>query len=220
MKSSAIKNPLNLPIAHEQSNLSVGKQYLVAHAFLEYDDKNFTDGATGTSRTYVPIIPNLHTDPQLGIRERHYHIDGRFPISQKMQNRLNIVNGETSHIIAVDSKFFLYRFIKIVYRSVKCVGSNTGLPMHRLIAKYPTHVERTGYLNWYKQYIGKSCAGKKCPHYGATMQKKGDLLVCPLHGLTAECKTKVIIQHPIASKLEVRPADRTLTELLNEPTTD
>jgi uncharacterized Zn finger protein (UPF0148 family) len=42
--------------------------------------------------------------------------------------------------------------------------------------------------------IGKSCKGKKCPHFGANMIEKNGELVCPIHNLKGDLKTLKIVK--------------------------
>lgn len=42
--------------------------------------------------------------------------------------------------------------------------------------------------------VGKSCKGKKCPHFGTTMIEKDGVLICPLHNLKGSLKTSKIVK--------------------------
>lgn len=57
----------------------------------------------------------------------------------------------------------------------------------------PTHAKN--YNDWYKSMIGKSCAGKKCPHLGTIMIEQDGVLVCPLHNLKGCPQKEVIIKN-------------------------
>lgn len=50
-------------------------------------------------------------------------------------------------------------------------------------------------MTWYNSFLGKSCAGKKCPHLGTTMIEQEGKLVCPLHKLQGCLKTLKIIEY-------------------------
>jgi hypothetical protein len=50
------------------------------------------------------------------------------------------------------------------------------------------------YERWYKGYAGKNCKGRKCPHYGTEMLEREDLQVCPMHGLTVNAKSLIVIE--------------------------
>jgi len=50
-----------------------------------------------------------------------------------------------------------------------------------------------GWKEWYANYIGKSCKGRKCPHYGTHMLEVNGSLLCPLHHLKGDIETETII---------------------------
>jgi uncharacterized Zn finger protein (UPF0148 family) len=50
------------------------------------------------------------------------------------------------------------------------------------------------YEEWYLGFLGKHCKGRKCPHFGTDMIEKDGVLICPMHGLTADLKTLKIIE--------------------------
>ncbi|HZY38212.1 MAG TPA: hypothetical protein VFE53_16260 [Mucilaginibacter sp.] len=140
---------------------------------------------------FLPVIDLPHSDPAFDFPYRHYHIDGRFAIHPRMKHRLKISDGYTLTIILTDGTA-MYDFKGVRNQSLVCERSETGLPV-------PPGSEK--YAKWYQGYIGQSCAGKHCPHLGTAMLEHDGLLVCPLHGLTADPTTTniipvEIIRHP------------------------
>lgn len=123
---------------------------------------------------WVVIIGNLHVDKSFGPKLQHYHIDGRF------SNGITNTEGKTNEAI-----FEPYGQLKIVIRKKKCIRSTTG-------SNPP--LTSTEYWRWYDTMEGKSCAGKKCPHMGATMLLNNGILVCPLHNLRGCPEKEIIIQ--------------------------
>jgi hypothetical protein len=140
---------------------------------------------------YIPIFDHLHSDVQFDFKEDHYHIDGRFEMEPRMKQQFNCWNGYTAAVI-VPEHSSSYSFLSISSTKVKCERTQTGLkipdcPNEKQLLKVKK------YHSWYKSFIGKSCEGKKCPHFGTEMLEKGGYLVCPMHGLTADIKSLVII---------------------------
>lgn len=135
------------------------------------------------STYWVPVIGPKHSDPQLGVKEQHYHVDGRFT------NRYVDSDGKTTTVLHVDNSK-VHRFIGIENRCKKCLRLSTGMPVPKGILR----IEGAQYSKWYKSMIGKSCKGRKCPHYGQKMIMVGDRLECPLHGLVGDPEKQVIIE--------------------------
>ena len=52
------------------------------------------------------------------------------------------------------------------------------------------------YWTWYKSMIGKSCKGRRCPHFGTMMHERDGKLICPLHNLEGDIETELIINKP------------------------
>lgn len=176
--------------AHKVSKLVVGRYYLVAHAEIIFDNN--------TRIHHIPVLPHLHKDPQFGKAGEfeHYHIDGRFYASAFIRYRFRIdENGKTNYVIYLQKEpSFLGNYIvkSIVYKKTVCMGLTTGVrpPVESI---YP---DDAPYMKWYNKYIGKSCKGKKCPHFGTMMIEDNGVLSCPMHGLHADSKTEIIIKHP------------------------
>jgi hypothetical protein len=164
------------------TELIVGKFYDVSCAEIMLDDgKHY----------YIPIFDLLHADKQFGFPQEHYHIDGRFYMHPRMQHQLSVQSGHTSTII-VPSKTDFYKFIGIVTQTLRSERLKTGL----IIPHQPTEKQKPKvdlYKNWYAGFIGKSCEGRKCPHLGNEMLEKNGQLVCPLHNITANPNTLIVI---------------------------
>ncbi len=134
-------------------------------------------------RVYVPILGNLHEDPELNqFVGKHYHVDGRFA-TPVVKHIFSMIGGITNHVIMIkDSTTNPYKFVKTSTRLMKCVRTETGVnpPMGSI-----------HYQNWQRKYVGKEVKNGICPHLGTVMQKQGKFLVCPLHGLVA-CEGKIV----------------------------
>lgn len=189
-----MSKPRKYPIAHKQSELVVGKIYSVCHARLLFRRRT-------TTKRLIPILPLLHKDTQFGADFMHYHIDARFHISNFLKEWFRIENGITNtaiiHHIEEYKKIVTYEVLGLTYINKKCIGLQTGV-------NPPIRKKYSGGLSlwavWYESMIGKSCAGRKCPHLGTTMMKQGDRLVCPMHNLIGSVKKEVIIRHPKIKK--------------------
>lgn len=173
--------------AHKLHKLVVGKKYLVAHAELYNTIINTTE--------FLPIIPNLHSDNEFSEEAKlpHYHIDGRFGMTKALRESFRVRGGYTNNILCLDynTKEYQYDFKGLVFKEKTCLREQTGI-------KPPFSImpSNNSYNVWYDGMIGKSCAGKRCPHYGANMIEVDGKLVCPLHDLHGDPEKLVIIQHP------------------------
>jgi hypothetical protein len=155
----------------------VGKFYLVKCAKMleQYSGKIH----------YTPIIGEKHSDDAFGVFWDHYHIDGRFT-DNKTNERFDIVNGHTNVIIATDRKDYPHIFQGIELKKKKCQRLITGI-------EPPEYARAKKYWDWRKSMSGKKVRNGICPHRGVKMHDKGDVFVCPLHGLVA-CKNKMEIK--------------------------
>ena len=167
--------------AEKVKNLVVGKFYSVVCAIME--------SQTFAINHYVPIIPILHKDPQFGAAGRfeHYHLDGRF-INDDYISGYMLYNHKTSQVIAPKDSSSLYIFKGLTRKRRKCRTLETGLNIDE---RYPAPIS---WSNWYKKMIGKSCEGKKCPHYGTEMTEINGRWICPLHNLEGCPTTKKIVK--------------------------
>ena len=163
-----------ISMAEQLVEVVVGKRYKVPCAKMLYGEGKVK---------WLPIIGIEHCDPQFGARHTHYHIDGRFTKS-------NVVDydGKTNAVVWTDNDMAgkAYKFVGIETKYRMCVRQTTGI-------KPPVTSET--YYNWYKGMVGKSCKGRKCPHYGATMLERDGVLVCPLHGLIGSIEEEVIVEN-------------------------
>ena len=138
----------------------------------------------------IPIFDFLHADPQFGFPHEHYHIDGRFYLEPRMRQEYCLDNGHTNAVIK--TKGGSPTFLRIEQRSLKCIHDQAGLKFPAT----PTERQRRNlakYERWYSGFVGKTCEGKRCPHYGTEMLEKNGLLVCPLHELKADPHTLLIL---------------------------
>lgn len=162
----------------ETTVVEVGKYYLVPCA------KQSNNGAVW----FTPVIGPEHADKQFVFTKKHYHIDGRFSGPEQGVNE----NGRTNLIICTETDKMewplnIRKFEGIEWKRRKCKRLTTGI----IIGGTPPL-----YKEWYKSYVGKSCAGKRCPHLGTQMHEApGGKLVCPLHNLIADKETEIIINY-------------------------
>lgn len=163
--------------ADETSEFIVGEYYLVPHVHVE------NDTIEKPLSIDVPIIPVFHNDAKnFGVADYdHYHVDGRFVANKSaVAKTWNTKDGYSPNIVTKD---FGNVLSEVFYKKKKCLRLETGL------AGWPTDK----FFEWKKSMIGKSCAGRKCPHYGAVMTVIDGKLKCPMHGLVGDLKKEVII---------------------------
>lgn len=129
-------------------------------------------------------------DAQFGFPHEHYHIDCRFYIEPRMGHEYQVHRVHTAAVIRVNGKS--PRFLRLELHSVACVGHETGLafPAEPSLRQLENLIK---YEEWYDSYVGRSCAGKRCPHFGTEMLEKDGMLVCPLHELKADLVTMVVV---------------------------
>lgn len=174
-----------MELVTESTPVVIGKFYLVKCAvMLQHSDGKY----------YVPIIGNLHKDPQFSVEREHYHIDGRFAKHDGCGQLYTVdAEGKTNGVVVPESA---YRFYGIEIRKMKCKRRSTGLkpPLPGTKDFYGREVGAK-YWKWYKSMVGKSCKGSRCPHLGTQMSEQNGVLVCPLHDLHGSVKDEVIIIH-------------------------
>ncbi len=177
-------------VIDENTVLQVGKFYKVRCAKIQVHSGGFE---------HVPVIGVIHQDKTFDFFENHVHIDGRF-IGCKGHFYVN-GEGQTNRVLCVDRVddfgIFSYRFIEFVVKRKKCFRLTTGInPPNPENFDYHGERQWLKYWKWYQTMVGKSCAGKRCPHFGTVMHEQGGRLVCPLHNLTGDIETEVIISLP------------------------
>lgn len=157
----------------EHTILEVGRYYMVPCARV-------VEKATDKFLAYVPVIGKPHRDPQFGVAQEHYHIDGRFI---HLGNRFMLDDyGRTNKIISTQDESFEFAE-QIVYMKKRCIRLTTGI-------NPPPGAK--SYYEWYDTMVGKSCKGKRCPHLGTLMHERNGELVCPLHNLRGCINTETI----------------------------
>ena len=157
---------------NENDTPEVGKFYNVRCAKL----------VNGSHHFFVPIIGIEHCDPQFGKfgQYMHFHRDGRF-----MKN--DTIHGYSNDVVISSEEYDGYSMHGIHIKLRKCLRLTTGL--------LPPEAPKNVYSVWYETMIGKSCAGKKCPHLGTTMMEQDGRLVCPLHSLQGSLETNKIVEY-------------------------
>ena len=185
---------------NDVSQVQVNKFYLVPHIQI-----NITSYDRELD-LLVPIIPKWHNDKKdFGFPYSHYHIDGRF-IKDYSQLAViyNVSNGKTNVVLTNEGDYSFFNENEIHYLKRKCIYPEAGLDTCVYYAK-PDFV---------KKYVGKSCKGRKCPHWGVTMQETNGKLLCPMHGLKGCIEKEVIIDITISESL------KTFIEYLNDKTNE
>lgn len=162
----------------EDEQLIVGKFYNVRCAIVEYGDGT-------TFKKVVPVIGKPHMDKSFSDAPLHIHIDGRF-ISVAVARYNTDKSGKTNGFVSlVETNRISAKYCGEVIKRLKCKRLTTGIkPPHAAIS----------YWGWYKEQLGKPCAGRKCPHLGTHMLECNGRLVCPLHNLQGDLKTEKIIE--------------------------
>lgn len=153
----------------------VGKYYKVVcmeHTCIEKGKKNI----------FVPIVDIWHKDAQFGADFFHYHIDGRFT-DKYIDEHFDIEDGYTNLVIDNRREYY-YNAVGKVVKLRKCRRLTTGLFTFRTPKIY---------WDWRNTMVGKSCAGKRCPHLGTEMSVIDGRLICPLHNLIGDIQTEKII---------------------------
>lgn len=164
----------------------VGKKYLVDVAIC----KDLIE----EKRVIIPILPLKHKDPAFGVNYDHYHVDCRFEMEASVMVGMDIRNFTTTAPLWTTDHpyiFMRYRILKITKRRLKCVNLTTGFDFKFM--EKPEYSEQADnikkYWSWYASMVGKSCPGKRCPHYGTEMIDNGKHLQCPMHNLIASKRT-------------------------------
>jgi len=178
-------------IVTDKTAVVVGKYYKVPCAQVMII--SFAGKETGTVYN-VPILGVEHADKTFPFTKRHYHIDGRF--CKRGDDEIDAYtvtkDGKTNVIVITDNEYLEgrwanFRFSRIVYKNIVAKSTTTGLDFSK--KEVPEKI-----ADWQKKMIGKSCAGKRCPHLGTTMHESDGFLVCPLHNLRGDIHTEKIIE--------------------------
>ncbi len=151
----------------ENTIVEVGKYYMVKCAIV--------DGHP------VPVIGEEHADNKFKIKYRHIHIDGRFLGKGNPIYSVDYL-GRTNYVIDVTDKQ-QYVFGGYIHKRMRCKRLTTGVNPPK---------DSKMYNDWYADYVGKSCKGKRCSHLGTKMQEVNGKLVCPLHNLQGDLQTETI----------------------------
>lgn len=151
--------------------------------------------AISTDR-FVAILPHKHTDMQFGSEvaaKPHYHFDTRFFAKHDYQLLATDFRERCAsvHVVSPEHAEWAVRFgyrnydeIRVLKR--KCQSTFTGHMKAQLSSGSKAAA-------WYRSQIGKSCAGRICPHFRQPMLERDGVLECPYHGLIGDPKTEKII---------------------------
>ncbi len=154
----------------EDEKLVVGNYYNVTCAIVKCNHGQVK---------HIPVIGSEHRDPQFGSKIAHLHIDGRFATTFYTDDK-----GQTNTPVWTEG-FYGEGFAGTTVVRMKCKRLTTGL---RVVDP------GNPYKDWYTTMIGKSCAGRKCPHRGTHMLERNGRLLCPLHNLQGDIETETIVE--------------------------
>jgi len=187
------------PFLTEEITPKVGRYYYVKCARIIHKHNGETD--------LIPIIGEAHKDPQFSGPAIHYHVDGRF-ITGKTPHFYVDKEGRTNQIVFLNEIWAGHTVQNIEFVPKKCIRLSTGIkPPERRGHHHSYHI-------WYDTMIGKSCAGKKCPHMGTTMHCRDGKWECPLHHLIGDPATEKIIDY------DTRPPEvKSFTQILKKALT-
>lgn len=173
----------NVSFVENVSHLIVGKHYLVPCIVFNANDKEYI----------TPVINHPHNDVENGQAYIHYHTDYRFiRIKNIADQELNVpvehalpiaINNHSKHIFAIDSRPVLNNYSQLVHIILQCVRtSQLGITIPSFVSK---------------SKLKHKCIYKgKCPHRGMDLtstEPVNGVIVCPLHGLKFNAKTKMLI---------------------------
>lgn len=172
----------------EATPVEVGKYYTIRCTMMKmYDGSVY----------FVPIIGEMHKDPQFGFNLEHYHIDGRFAKTGSGRFDYTVDHEGRTNGIVTPLEIIETEFLKVITRRLKCRRLTTGLRPPGKYSLEATNNPNAGkYWAWRATMTGKSCKGRKCPHLGTVMSEQNGVLVCPLHNLTGSIETETIIDCP------------------------
>lgn len=152
--------------------LVMGQDYLVPCGYMPCEIDGFP------ARTPIPIIGDLHQDPELDADFPHYHYDNRFIEEPIAPGRIVAVvdHGQDDAIIVPR---------RILYLKKRCYRSRVEFPEILAIKLQRSHQNCT--LNW-----------GYCPHRNAYL---GNILpdtdgnvICPAHGLEWNLATGNLVE--------------------------
>lgn len=154
----------------------------------------FESKKTG-KETFIPVFAHKHEDKFNSLGE-HYHIDFRFVNFVKTKHFFYKTAKEYrkswADAISLDTDHYwnnTHWLNGLVKKEMPCIDSLRVLNLD----KYDFG-DDSRYRDFYLEQIGKSCAGKRCPHYGTQMvEKENGLWQCPLHGLVGDPLSQKII---------------------------
>jgi len=180
----------------------MSEQYEVGKSYWVRAARMISQGASAKWKCYyIAILGEPHSDTIFGVQATkvHLHIDARFMDMRKFNKHDYFIqkDGTTADAIFVDAvrQERRGRFDGIVMRKMKCVRLTTGLAVPNIDDEYIPPSTKYAYWSWVRSMVGKSCAGKKCPHRDQEMLECDGKWVCPLHGLTGDPATEKIISH-------------------------
>lgn len=137
----------------------------------------------------LPINGNAHDDSELGVTWKHYHIDWRYVDPRDRERHIRKVGGNLTE--KTEYYFLVVPEAQIVemkwYQAVRYGPFEST----ERFAPWITILE--------KEFGGKVCKGKRCPHKGADLSdcvpSKDGTITCPYHGLIIDQETMKVIPH-------------------------
>lgn len=134
----------------------------------------------GIEDSYIPLIDHPHNDKENGQSEIHYHADTRYLNLNKYKSSV-FLNRESDTRIDLP----LRSNERLEYKMLKMISTDS---------LYITHVDFIS-----NSKLKHKCMHKgKCPHRGYDLSKeksKNGIIICPLHGLQFNEKTKQLIEN-------------------------
>lgn len=133
---------------------------------------------------YIPVNGKPHKDEELGVDWEHYHVDWRF-IPEK--DRVKYA-GDHGHFNNTDYYYIVIRKEDVEFLEWRTSEHKTSFEPAQYFAHWIIRLE--------KEYTGKRCKGKKCPHKGADLSdcipNSNREITCPYHGLLINSDTMVV----------------------------
>ena len=175
--------------------VQAGKMYkvLCISAFPQHVANDINKG----KMIWMPVVPFAHEDhfPDRGFVPKHYHYDTRFMSADEL-NWCSSEDGRTGLVSrTLDVQWdFNVPVEKVLMRKCRTAVAG-GMP-----------IELDSLAVFEESHEGKSCKGKKCPHWGMPMvERTNGVLECPLHGLFGDASTeRIISRREAVSRMEAK----------------
>lgn len=143
---------------------------------------------------WMPIVGQWHSDAEIGVQHKHYHLDPRFI----PKNKMNSSRGYTPEVATLGIVIFDYKdrpfghcktdpLVEPVLKRRKCYRAMPEFP-HGVIQR--NNVEKT--------LIGRKVLCGKCPHKGFPLESlpkdENGHVICNGHGLKIDMNKREVIE--------------------------